>query len=252
MWTLLQPENLRHKLRIAAAVTGVMTIMGPFGTYDALSLGPRFFYWALAIFGCAIVFEVAVEAAILHLRTPGGLPVHISLGAGLAALPASAVILGLEVLFRDGMPVADWPWLYLCVLLVGVAMSFLSFHPTFAPLRPPPPRPVPFLDRLPEHAGARLVSLSMRDHYVEAVTDQDRVMIHLRFQDALAEVSSYPGLRIHRSHWVAFDAIEAVERQGRKLRVRTRAGQHLPVSDPYRPDLRAAQTKGWLTAPSKI
>ena len=38
------------------------------------------------------------------------------------------------------------------------------------------------------------------------------------------------GMRIHRSHWVAFDAVEALEREGAKLLVKMRGGAVLPVS----------------------
>lgn len=247
MWLFLEPANLQHKLRVALVVTVVLSIAGPFGTYEALGLGQRFVYWTLAIFGCAILFEIAVDLAMFVVLKTRPIAVQILAGALVAALPASAVVLGLETLFREGMAPASWPWLFFCVFVVGTVMSFLNFHPAFARLRPRRTRrAAPFLDRLPKALGEKLDSLSMNDHYVEAVTPEGRAMIHLRFKDALAELDGYPGLQIHRSHWVAFDAIESIDRNARSLEIRTRAGRVLPVSETHRPALLAARDRGWL------
>lgn len=248
MWLFLEPANLRHKVSVAVAVTLVMTVAGPFGTYEALGLGQRFVYWCLAIFGCAILFEVAVDLAMFVALKRRPVAVQIVAGSLVASLPASVLVLGLETAFREGMIPAHWPWLFVCVFVVGTMMSILNFHPAFARLRPRRRRAAPFLARLPEALGDSLDSISMNDHYVEAVTAQGSVMIHLRFRDALAELDGYPGLQIHRSHWVALDAIERVEGKGRSTRVRTKAGRSLPVSETYRDDVLAAQERGWVTA----
>lgn len=246
MWLFLDPVNLKHKLRVAIIVTVVMGVAGPFGTYEALGLGPRMLYWTIAVFGCAVLFEIAVDLAIFVVLRTRPIAVQIVLGAFAASFPASAVVLGLETVFRNGMVPAHWPWLFLCVFLVGSVVSILNFHPAFAKLRPRNRGGAAFLARLPTSLGDRLDSLSMNDHYVEAVTAEGSAMIHLRFKKALEELQGYPGLRIHRSHWVALDAIDTVEGSGRGMRLRTRAGRSLPVSDTYRPEVLAAQERGWL------
>ena len=244
MWSFLEPANLRHTVRVGALMTVVMTVLGPFGTYEALGLGYRLLYWSVAIFGCAILFDTAVEWAIRAGARP--LTPKILIGAALGALPACLVILALETLLREGMIPAHWPWLYVCVFIVGAIMSVLSFHPTFATRRPRTPASVRFLERLPEGLGEALDSLSMNDHYVEVFTDKGSEMIHMRFKDALGELGAYPGLQIHRSHWVALGAIEGVSREGRSLMLRTKAGRSLPVSATFRQPVLAAQARGWM------
>ena len=245
MWLFLEPSNLRHKLRVGLVVTLILSIAGPFGTYEALGLWARLLYWSIAIFGCALLFEVAIDLAIFVFLKTRPISQQIIAGAAVASIPASAVVAGLAAVFRQGMPAADWPWLFCCVFLVGTIMSFLNFHPAFAALRPRRRDASAFLDRLPDALGETLDSLSMNDHYVEAVTAKGSVMIHLRFKDALEELSGYPGLQIHRSHWVALDASERIEGKGRSLRVHTRAGRTLPLSTTYRQDVLAAQERGW-------
>ncbi|WP_396595682.1 LytTR family DNA-binding domain-containing protein [Brevundimonas sp. R86498] len=51
------------------------------------------------------------------------------------------------------------------------------------------------------------------------------------------------GLRVHRSWWVARDAVEAVVPAGRQLRLRLRGGLDAPVSRANTVRLREA---GWL------
>ncbi|MGO7564996.1 LytTR family DNA-binding domain-containing protein, partial [Rhizobium johnstonii] len=59
------------------------------------------------------------------------------------------------------------------------------------------------LDRLkPENRGS-LLRLSVQDHYTEVVTSRGRELVLLSFADALRENAATPGLRVHRSHWVA-------------------------------------------------
>ena len=60
----------------------------------------------------------------------------------------------------------------------------------------------------------------------------------LRFSDAIAEVEE-EGAQVHRSHWVAWAAVEAVERDGIKLFLRLKSGARVPVSKNNREKLEA-------------
>lgn len=67
-------------------------------------------------------------------------------------------------------------------------------------------------------------------------------MILCRMEDAARELGGL-GRRVHRSWWVAADAVESVEREGQRTLLRLSDDRHVPVSRSYRPDLKAA---GWL------
>ena len=65
-------------------------------------------------------------------------------------------------------------------------------------------------------------------------------MVLIRLKDAIGETAPEPGIRIHRSHWVALAAVERVERRDGRLAIVTGAGEVLPVSRSYQADVRAA------------
>jgi DNA-binding LytR/AlgR family response regulator len=67
-------------------------------------------------------------------------------------------------------------------------------------------------------------------------------MILCRMEDAARELGDL-GRRVHRSWWVAADAVEAVEREGQRTLLRLNDGRHVPVGRSFRPDLKAAD---WL------
>ena len=58
--------------------------------------------------------------------------------------------------------------------------------------------------------------------------------------DALEEISSLNGWRIHRSHWVAEAGISDIKRENGKTIIATSDGADLPVSRTYLPALREA------------
>ena len=87
--------------------------------------------------------------------------------------------------------------------------------------------------RLEPHLHGALLSLTGRDHYVDVRTAAGTGAILMRFSDAMAEVAPVEGAQIHRSHWVAWAAIEGIARDGGKPVVVT-GTERLPVSRRYR------------------
>jgi DNA-binding LytR/AlgR family response regulator len=65
-------------------------------------------------------------------------------------------------------------------------------------------------------------------------------MLLMRLSDAIAETEPTPGFQIHRSHWVAQDAIGSVHSTSRKSEVVLHSGERLPVSRTYLPQLKDA------------
>jgi DNA-binding LytR/AlgR family response regulator len=91
--------------------------------------------------------------------------------------------------------------------------------------------------RLPPSLRGRLVGLEMEDHYVRVHTDRGSALILLRLGDAIAEAAPTPGRQVHRSWWVADDAVEQYERIGRVAQIRLSNGLTAPVSQRYRKEL---------------
>lgn len=137
--------------------------------------------------------------------------------------PAEPDIPGLGRMLAISVPIA---------LVIGGAIALAGQDETKpAPVEaPPPPAEIAFLKRLPRHLGRDLASVSVQDHYCEAVTATGRTLVLMRFADALDELTGAEGTQIHRSHWVAFDAVAGVSRAGDGLAVRLKDGRELPVS----------------------
>ena len=81
--------------------------------------------------------------------------------------------------------------------------------------------------------------LSAEDHYTRVTTSQGSCLVLLRFSEALQEVAPTPGLQVHRSHLVSFDAIDKAERRGDGARLILAGGASVPVSRSHMPRLRA-------------
>ncbi len=67
----------------------------------------------------------------------------------------------------------------------------------------------PSIPSKPENRGP-ILRLSAEDHYTMTVTSRGRELILIRFSDALSELAETEGTQIHRSHWIARAAFEAL------------------------------------------
>jgi len=95
-------------------------------------------------------------------------------------------------------------------------------------------RPVPaFLKRLPDPVKGEIVALKAEDHYVRVYTDKGDSLIHYRFKDALADISSLEGIQTHRSYWVEQSAITGLESDGQSSQLSLTTGLRVPVSRTY-------------------
>jgi len=90
-----------------------------------------------------------------------------------------------------------------------------------------------FLKRLPDQVKGDIVALKAEDHYVRVYTDKGDSLIHYRFKDALADISSLPGVQTHRSYWVEQSAITSLESDGQSSQLTLRTGLKVPVSRTY-------------------
>lgn len=164
------------------------------------------------------------------LMTPPML-VIVWLGAGLSVgrlLPASA------------LPEMVWQTVLICV-----ALSFLSV--AFARRRVvviAPPGPPKFLDRLPfKLRGAEIWAVEAEDHYLRLHTSKGQDLILMRLADAVDELAGIEGAQVHRSWWVARDAITDARRGEGRATLTLKDGSQVPVSRTYARELRAL---GWI------
>ncbi len=100
-----------------------------------------------------------------------------------------------------------------------------------------------FLNRMPPRIGRELLCLQMEDHYVRAHTARGSDLILTPLKDAIAELSDVEGMQVHRSWWVAREAVAAPVANGRNLALRLTNGLEVPVS---RASVAKLKLAGWL------
>ena len=214
--------------------TVLSTIAGPFGTHDALAPGLRLIYWAgviaLSVFGSALVLRAAKGAPVWkHIALWGGFVVALSAlihalnswvfpeWRGTGQLLYLSVIIAVTVLVVHG----------------GVALARYVFLPQVeGPNRDPE---AAFLRHLPLDRRGPLIRIEAQDHYLNVVTQRGSALVLLRLQDAVAALQTADGLQVHRSHWVAKNAVAQHRRiQGRDFLL-LKSGDEIPVSRSFRP-----------------
>jgi DNA-binding LytR/AlgR family response regulator len=105
----------------------------------------------------------------------------------------------------------------------------------------------PFLRRIPLKLGSELLYIATEDHYLRVTTKLGSDLILFRLSDAIAELGPAAGQQVHRSYWVARDAVAAIERNGQRTSLTLVNGAEIPVSRTYLRNLRDA---GWLGVPA--
>ncbi len=97
------------------------------------------------------------------------------------------------------------------------------------------PAMLPFLTKIKPAVGRRVLALEAQEHYVKVYTDRGEDLVLYRLSDAVKELAqSVPGLRVHRSYWVAEDAIREIQPTAKSYRIALANGMTVPVSKSYK------------------
>jgi LytTr DNA-binding domain len=256
-------RRIAIELFVLAAVGTLLGLLGPFGS-DRLAAPWRLFFWVGFVFAGYLVFR-PVSAVARWLTEESRVPswLAVLLVAVVASLPLATIIAFALAELTGGPDFwsdSRFPLLYGQVALVGIGIHLLmrlvfGSAPARAGVVPDSGTAAaaidpqsgqggnPFLQRLPPGLGRDLLCLQMQDHYVQAQTALGSTLVLMRFRDAVAELGDL-GVQVHRSWWAAFDAMEALDRDGRSARLRLRGGGTIPVSRACLPAVRDALREG--------
>ena len=239
-----------RRLAVQIAIGAALGWIGPFGTHEMMPAPQRLLYWMICIPVIGLFVRFAMRTVI---GKSWPLPLRIAAGSALAGFPASFIVLLLHGLFVGAMhfDAQGLAEVYLTVTaVIGLAAYPLvllaaarAAAETPRGVVEPEPASSPFLRRIPARLGTELLWLSAEDHYIRVTTPLGSDLILCRLSDAIAELGAEAGQRVHRSHWVARRAVDAVERKDGKTLLRLTNGETVPVSQSYVPSLKAA---GWL------
>ena len=244
-----------RKLFLYLGLILVTVVLGPFGTYDSLTLWPRVTFWALDIMGTAIILSVTLHVFFHSQITAQIRPLNrFFLAILIGSVPASAFValicdtVGASLSLNLPLPVVYLQIVGLAVIVFSV--EFVVWPKILRPNRykphaegrtsvpkntlidmPPKPQSSSLIQRLPpDMQDAEILSISMQDHYAQIVTSKGEHLLLIRLSDAIDLLDGQPGLQIHRSHWVATSALKNLTRNGRRHDLHTTDGRTLPVS----------------------
>ena len=258
------------RLAALAMIAGVVVAaLGPFGTYGNMSMAERFAFWEVVLVAAAAIHIPSLWLAERIGRLAGVPVIFWVIGAAsIATMPSTFIVTGVVAIFYGTPRPPDFLMMFGYVLTISVPMQALSYatlrmaaHPEAAAaqlqrvvpkvdpvsedVQDVPARTVaaPIWQRVPASLGTQLICLEMQDHYVRIHTAQGSTLVLMRMSDAEHEIGGVEGARVHRSWWVARDAVLAVERDRRTVRLALSNGMIVPVSRERLASLRAG---GWL------
>lgn len=229
----------------------LMGFLAPFDS-ERTPMLERHLYWLLCIVGGGLI---TIPADGLLIRRVPGMWVRVVLASVLATPVVSLLVLVIQKVMV-GQPLV-WSayfglfWQVCPILMAVLAVRALAWRrlpgrvETRTIIAPPHPEAeAAFRQRLSaKRRGARLIAVEAHDHYLKVHTDLGVDMVALRFADALDELAGAYGWRVHRSWWVAADAVEEARWRRGVGELRLVGGLIAPVSRTYRPVLKDA---GWF------
>jgi len=223
-------------LGILAVVAVLLGLAGPFGTFETLALLPRLAYWvATVVFTYAAGYGLSLLAdnawgrgrplwqRFIIMVIPAGL------GATLIVSVLNVIAFGtVNYDWTDALVLAGQCFAVAMGVVVVLLMTNRHDFPS-GPREAAPTTPA-ILDRVPLPQRGALLALVVEDHYVDIVTEKGKALVLMRLADAIRETAPVAGIRIHRSHWIATNAVVKAHRSDGKLMVELSNGMRLPVS----------------------
>lgn len=247
-------KSLFSKLTVSIwAIATVGTVLaGPFGTFNSMTLSARVLYWPLVTTTSILLGYLAYALTRFLIRN--GEPVVSSVIAGVLGTVFVATDVYLLNKFISTGRATDVIYLHLlgwvAFVFFSVILGRLMFQRAISAhlskgteeaaqadsdvvkaQDDPMPR---ILERLPKAEHGTVVRLSANDHFVHIVTDAGEHPVRMRLRDAIAEVDGIEGSLVHRSHWVAHNAITQQDKGQGKVQVVLKNGDRIPVSRNYR------------------
>lgn len=240
-------QRIALDLLLFAFVGVVLAQLGPYRTLDT-PFGLRTSYWLLAVFGCGAAGIVAERAVA---KVVSGFWLRILITSLVITPPATLYIYALNAVMLD-LPRRWWlmpqlAWQVLVVMLLVLTLRALLWRrvvETRTIVMPPLPEAErAFRMRLSaRRRAAKLIAIEAEDHYVRVHTDAGSELLAMRFADAVKELELAHGHRVHRSWWVAADAIDRVRWTRGGGQAHLADGTVAPVSRSYAAALKSA---GW-------
>jgi len=219
-----------------AAMGCFLGLLGPFGSYlNDGRLATRIAYWTGTSLLSCVAFDLLLR--LIAPRAPA-LPRWLTLliTVALATLPLSFATHALAGLIWPRLAsIGRLQW-YGQALIAGTL--YIVTRPFLGPRRP-----TRQVETAPLRLGREVLCLQMEDHYVRVHGRDGSRLILASLGRAVGDLKGVDGMQVHRSWWVARDAVESLVEDGRNFRLRLRNGIEAPVG---RTKIAALRSAGWL------
>jgi LytTr DNA-binding domain len=195
--------------------------------------------WLCALTGAVIGCIAYKPLAVAYL--------DMFLGAFGSYMPAEFAFVGVEpiwpgsldavgtMIIQNGVSIGLWTFAVVAYVRVWGVPAYLRPAPAAVAgvhpwIQPAQPRLPVFMQRTRGLAEARLLAIQAEDHYIRVITDSGDDLVLYRFSDALEELAQRLGYRVHRSYWIAKDAVSAVECENKNYIAILANGLRVPIS----------------------
>ncbi len=240
-------------LRTYLIATGIGVLLGVTGASGSGMLPPvaRLAYWLILMIGGTVIAQTTDAWLDRRLRLNLWQDIVVMT---VAITPTITLLVWLvSAAFMGALPDPRLiPHEIPPVVLISACMAVLHATVNRVPLQShihpeAPSAPAPgetFRNRLEfRYRQAEILALSAEDHYLRVHTSAGETLILMRLYDAIGELDGIEGSQIHRSWWVARDAVTDIARGDGKVDLVLKGGLRAPVSRRYQKALKA---DGWL------
>lgn len=231
-------------LAISVAAAVFLSVVGAFGS-DRLSFITRLGYWLFLVLAGwlwgAFVSRFFFRGRLSRLGTW----TRVGLASLTLSIPFTVVVAVASTLVMGShFELADIPTLIGSVLTISVAMTALNVLVDRQSVTTASATPAKFLERLPlKLRGAEVWAVEAEDHYLRLHTSKGQDLILMRLADAVSELEGIEGAQVHRSWWVAREAIADAKRGDGRATLTLKDGAEAPVSRTY---ARLLRERGWI------
>jgi hypothetical protein len=231
-------------LIITLSAAAFMSVVGAFGS-GRLTLVPRMSYWLGLMLAGWLWGAFVSRFFFRRIGRPKQLWLQIVLASLALSIPYSAVVgYASVVAFGSHFELVDIPGLIGSVTTVSVAMVAINVLVDRQSETSASTEPAKFLERLPlKLRGGEVWAVEAEDHYLRLHTSKGQDLILMRLADAISELEGIEGAQVHRSWWVARDAIADAKRGDGRATLTLKDGAEAPVSRTY---ARLLRERGWI------
>jgi len=234
---------------IVGTVGAFLALAGAFGTQSA-TLPLRLVFWIPLLIAGSLCVSVISMTTSRRPRIGQSRFVRWIRLTLLTAVPMSLLAWLLSsTLFGANAPQSFSSYLWVSATIAGasIALMMLVNTPGLETSGNPEndgAKAIRFMARLPTKLdGATIYSVKAEDHYLSVHTSKGSALILSRLSDAISELDGIEGAQVHRSWWVARNAVIKVRRTRNAVSLELKGSVVAPVS---RSNIKALRASGWI------